>query len=154
VGVAKMKYFTIQWASGDLPDKESSEVVVKYWQNIEKIKGKIPDQVYFFANNINLHDGLIKKLIINDNLNIDLVVLCGDLPNGYEKITINYTNASILPKKMHYEDIFTGKSELLYDEIDISSDLIVHRFLIYPYMEFEIVFSGFSYSLIKVMDRI
>ena len=148
-----MKYFTPKWASGEYPDNRADKIVIKYWRNVEKIKNKIPDHIYLFAKNISLHDGRIKKLFIDRNSNIYLRVVCGDLQKGYEEISIEYMNASLMPERITVGKILESKKEILFDEIDLSNETLVHRFLMYPYLEFEIIFSDFIYSRLPVTER-
>jgi len=151
-----MKYFTIQWAKGELSDKEYKKVFTNYWKNLEKIKNELPNRVYFFARNIDLHDGLFKQIKYEGNTNLEIIITCGDIQKGYSDILLKYTSASIIPDIFTeaFEEIQQNKIEILSDEIDISNDIFVHRFLIYPFKEFEIYFSGLDFMKINVKDRL
>jgi hypothetical protein len=148
MGVTEMRYFTIQWAKGEYSDKEYEKVFANYWKNLENIKNQLPDRMYYFAKNIDLHDGLIKQILYKDKSNLEIVITCGDLQKGYSEISIKYTSISVIPKitKKIIGEIQQNKVEILSDEIDISDKIFVHRFLIYPFKEFEIYFSGFDFT--------
>jgi len=150
-----MNYFTEKWAKGELSDKNYLKVIDSYWNNLEKNINQLPGQAYLFAKNIDLHDGLIKQIKYEDNSDIELIITCGDIQEGYSEISIKYTSSTIIPDTFREVsgEIKQHRFEIMSDEIDISDNLFVHRFLLFPFREFEIYYSGFNYKKIGVKDR-
>ena len=150
-----MKYFTLKWAKGECSEKEYEKAFDKYWKNLEKIKGQLPERTYYFAKNIELHDGLIKDILYDDNSTLIITFTCGDIQEGYSEVSIKYTTSSIsLPKIMEIiREVQQNKFEVLYDEFDIFNKVFVHRFLMFPFKEIEIFFSGFDFTQTNVNNR-
>jgi hypothetical protein len=154
-----MKFFTVQWAKGEFPPKKEAEVFTNFLQNLEENKSKLPEKVFLFARNINLHDGLFKQIRYVDESNLQMTVICGDLQRGYSEISLKYFSASIdsdIFKKISLacrKDILKDKIEILGDEMGLSGAGFIHRFLVYPYQEFAICFSGFNFTSKSINSR-
>jgi len=148
-----MKYFSRKWAKANY--SEDDKVIEAYWDNLEKIKNQLPSRLYFFAKNIDLHDGLIKHVNYDNNSILSMIVTCGDNQKGYSEISIEYSISPFISEEKIklLQDIQKNKFEILYDEIDIANVNFVHRLLLYPYKEIEIKFIEFNFQQTCVKNR-
>lgn len=152
-----MKYFTRQWANGDVSDAEVQGAQDAYQRHVETLLPKLPAVVQQLAKNINLHDGLIRRVHHDRSAGTLKVALRGgDLQVGYFDIDLEYADltmgsADVLRLR---ELACNPEAEVLYDEIDISPDgAYVHRILFWPDGEVEVVFRSLSTHVMPRTNR-
>ncbi len=152
-----MKYFTEEWAYGDMSDAMVDKTCSDYLQHIENLLPFLPKSIAILARDTNLHDGLIKHCIINySECNMNLVLRCGDLQVGYFDLNLSYLGvdfkkSNILNLRKLTKDPNTG---IGYDEIDkIRTNIFIHRILFWNYKEIEIVFSSLELERIPKSCR-
>jgi hypothetical protein len=138
-----VKWFTREWAQGALPDEDSGNVPRLYATHLDAIDPRLDEGTRKLARDINIHDGRVKRWC-EDASTIELEVLTGDLPLGYQRLTILFEDASLLTHnslgELHFDD---PRTELLYDEIDLSPDgLFDYRVLLSPKGDFAIRFAS------------
>ena len=129
-----MQYFTPEWA-WDMPDEEVDAVRESYWRHIASLSlSADPHQLA----NANLHDGLVLDFICADSLFLRL--RGGDLQRGYSDIEIAYVNPSISREDLETLRTVVGRPdiELLYDEVDVEEQRLVHRMLLSSTAEVEV----------------
>ena len=79
-----MKYFTKEWCFGDLDEKEINNIVKKYKAYIKSEYSKFPFVLKVLSSNINLHDGIVRNIIFDQNNNfVRTSEIFGDLEVGY-----------------------------------------------------------------------
>jgi len=149
-----MKYFTQEWAYGGLADADAEKVRSSYWRYIDSIMPKLTAPVIELAKHTNIHDGLIRYVVVDrQDEELLLALRCGDLQMGYYDLDLTYSNV-----EFNLDDIVAlasvsrnRKTELLYDEVDINEhNKFMHRILFNPENEISIVFTGLE---IKKEDR-
>ncbi len=140
-----MKFFTREWHAGEMSDEESERIVSDYWAYIDTLLPSLPPSVATLAREINLHDGLIHRVLIQpEQKQLELGLRCGDLQVGYFNLDLTYSEV-----RMDLLDIpflqglaQNRQTEMLYDEVDLEDDDYVHRLLFWPEGEIAIVFRG------------
>lgn len=152
-----MKYFTQEWASGVLPDEEWQNIPLKYEQHLHSILDRLPESIKELANNTNLHDGLIRRILVNrKNKTIAIELRCGDLQCGYFDIDMEYSGVNFETADLvNLAKIARDRNtELLYDEVDIGENgNYVHRILFHPLNEISIIFSTLKTIKTSKPDR-
>jgi hypothetical protein len=144
-----MKYFTLDWCSGKLSDKETNRVYENYSKYINNIYKELPFTIKILAKNINLHDGIINEIIFySQNHELIIKCICGDLSLGYYNITLKYLNVSNLNGDK-IKECFNGKQiEILYNEIELfENKYYSHRILFNKVGEIEILFNNLELKL-------
>ena len=140
-----MNYFTKEWVSGTLPDEEWEKAHVLYLEYIESILPRLSSSVAKLAKEINLHDGLIRKCIIDRQAaKLNLILRCGNLQSGYSDISLHYSNVEFSMEELTTlaELTRSRQVELLYDEVDLNeSSYFVHRLLFSSLDEISITFA-------------
>ena len=144
-----MKFFTRAWCTGEMSDEEHEQVVQNYWSYFDSISKNFPYNILNFAKKISVHDGLIRKIVIDRGLaSVHLFLRCGDNQTGYFDLDIIYSGVRFpLSNIDAFESLSKNRhTNILYDEIDIEpSQLYVHRIIFYPEHEILLVFSNLSY---------
>jgi len=158
-----MKYFTAAWASGELSDAEEDAVVPAYEVHIEALTPQLPETLCSLATDVNLHDGLIRRIAIERSAaRLTIELRCGDLQSGYFDLDLRYSGVDMnsLDTSMLRELAGNEAAEVLYDEVD-SDDVYIHRMLFWvgrekqrdPYRELEIRFSTFDLLQVSCLNR-
>jgi hypothetical protein len=144
-----MRFFTRDWCNGEMADEESEKVVSNYWSYFDSISEKFPYNILDFAKEISIHDGLIRRIIVDRKLtSVHLLLRCGNLQDSYFDLDISNSGVVFnLSDISAFESLSkNNESEILYDEFDIESNrLYVHRIIFHPEHEISVIFSSFSY---------
>ena len=91
VYLLEMKYFTRAWATGGLTDADYETVLPSYWRHFDRIKGSLPAPLVTFATKLSIHDGLIRRVVVDQEADtLALELLCGDLQIGYFDLDLVY----------------------------------------------------------------
>lgn len=138
----KMKYFTKKWCFGDLTEKAIQDRVDAYKTYIDKIYDELPFVLKVLSKEINLHDGIIKKITLNkDSSILNMIGIFGDAQVGYFVLNIKYVNVSNLNEKNLGSTVNTKNLLILSDEIEkIEGNLYSHRMIFSSKRELEINF--------------
>jgi hypothetical protein len=146
-----MKFFTTDWHSGKLPERESGAVPIRYTAHIGSLLSRFPATVRTLAQGVNLHDGLIRSVTVDRTRQaLELQFRCGDREVGYFDLALVYSRVrmedlDLSELKAIAED---PKSEALYDEVDVgNSGAWAHRILFWPYREIVIEFGALGLQL-------
>lgn len=153
-----MRYFTRSWVNGELAPEAAEEVCLAYRSHVERLVGRLPGAVAELATAVNLHDALIRRVIVDrqvPGLRMDL--RCGDMQAGYFDAILRYSGVLL-----EETDLVTlegrardPRTEVLYDEVDIDGDgYLCHRFLFWPDGELEVRFTSFDMDRVKKDRRI
>lgn len=151
-----MKYFTRGYISGELADAEAERIGTAYQQHIQVISDFAPVAIADLSKT-NLHDGLIRRVVVKHNTNELLLSLrCGDLQVGYFDLELLYSGVSldiqllkVLSRRAHDK-----QTEILADEIDAAADgRFVHRLLFWPEDEISITFANLRLTRQAQPDR-
>ncbi len=151
-----MKYFTREWHAGEMSDEESERIVSDYWAYIDTLLQKLPPSVATLAREINLHDGLIHRVLIQaEKKQLELGLQCGDLQVGYFALDLTYSEVrmDLLDIPFLQERAQDRQIEVLYDEVDLEDGDYVHRILFWPEGEIAIVFRGLEIVRTPRTDR-
>ncbi len=138
-----MKYFTREWATGELSDEEAERIVSDYWAYIDTLLPSLPPAVAALARDINLHDGLIHRVLVQpEQKQLELGLRCGDLQVGYFDLDLTYSEVrlDLLDIPFLQRCAQSRQAEVLYDEVDWEDGNYVHRILFWPEGEIAIVF--------------
>jgi hypothetical protein len=147
-----MKYFTREWCWGDLDDDQAEKVSKNYDRYLDSIRSSLPFALKLLGNNINLHDGIVKKVkVFGVKKSLGLSGIFGDLEIGYFNLSVEYRNIHDLDL-----DWITGvfqrkKVEIIRDEIEVvkSGDVprFFHRLIFSNKSEFQICFGDCSFQI-------
>jgi hypothetical protein len=152
-----MKFFTREWANGDLPDERFADVRAKYWQHINSLLPNLPESVTQLAKQINLHDSLVRRVVLNRGTrNLALELRCGDLQTGYFDLDLIYSG--VVLETLDFTTLVKRardrQTELLYHEVDLNEDgNYAHRILFWPEGEISIIFSALQINQVKRLNR-
>ncbi|HEY1111690.1 MAG TPA: hypothetical protein VGE76_23750 [Opitutaceae bacterium] len=156
-----MKYFTIQWWSGEYEDQLA--VFRAYDTYLAEIKPRLPGDLRRLTEDVSLHDSRLRRLTLlsaSNELSIDLDG-CGINPDqkSYHalKIRLAYGGVSSFES---FADPDTGLpgphgyGDLGYDEIELLDDgLLQHRMLFSTGIEFSVTFKSFTLLAEKAADE-
>jgi|GEM_PF-3153532 len=147
-----MKYFTSEWCWGDLSDNKIREISQNYDNYINRTYSKLLFPLKLLAKNINLHDGIVKKIKLSPSMeNLIFYGVFGDLEIGYFNLKLEYKNVRNFNVNVAF-DIFSKKIvEIVRDEIEIIEDkngiIFFHRFIFSNKSQFQIEFSDCSLKI-------
>ncbi len=151
-----MKYFAREWATGELSDEESERIVSDYWVHIDTLLPSLPPAVAALARDINLHDGLIHRVLVQpEQRRLELELRCGDLQVGYFDLDLIYSEVrmDLLDIPLLQALARDRQTEVLYDEVDLDESNYVHRILFWPEGEIAIVFRSLQVIRTPRADR-
>lgn len=160
-----MKFFTPAWCSGGLSDDEFDAVVPAYWAHIEALAPRLPETLRALATDVSLHDGLIRRFLVDRSLGrLTVELCCGDLQTGYFNLGLRYLGVDMnsLDISVLKELAEASGTEALYDEVDQDSDEVyVHRILFWigreksrdPYRDVEVRFRELDMQQTPCPDR-
>lgn len=143
-----MKWFTREWASGDLSDEEWDARALLYEAHLARIQPQLVNGAARLSDGVNLHDGKIHAFELRADGVLRFRALIGDLEAGYEFVELDYREAEIrLDPGVNLKALrlLDPRTEILQDEVDIASDgRFAHRVLLWPEGEYEVLFSGLT----------
>src|SRR5262249_5892200 len=145
-----MKFFTRAWCDGEMSDEEADRVPELYAAHLRAIRSRLPFRVRRFVDDVNLHDGLIREVVLSDaDHTLRITIRAGDQQVGYYDAELVYHDVETEPATVAVLDRARGSDsyELLYDEFDASeADRLVHRFIFQPEGEAAIAFRDLSWQ--------
>lgn len=119
-----MKYFTKEWFSGALTDEEMDKSLLTYWDYIDSIFGTLPFSVKVLSKYINLHDGIIQDMQVDQELKVMyLTILGGDLQSGYfgrsEEVTSLKKPREVLASELEMDNKSSFTHNLLLSDKEV-----------------------------------
>ena len=152
-----MKYFTREWAVGELSEVESNEVIAAYERHLDRVLGQLPATVRCVARELTLHDGLIRRVIYDrTGRELRLELRCGDNQLGYFDLDLTYMGAILDQADLVVlrDAALDTETEMWFDEIDLAGDgAFIHRVLFYPGRECDIMFRALGLRMMPRADR-
>lgn len=149
-----MKYFSINWYSGNLSDEESIRLRDSYWIYIEKISEQLPFPLRMLARHINLHDAVIVQFSYNPKeKTIFLQTFGGDLQVGYFSLECTYFGVSkYWDSRGENRDLI--HMEIVSDEIELlDKETFSQKILFVERNEIEIVFNTIAISVSTITEK-
>jgi hypothetical protein len=125
-----LKFFTIPWLEGDLPDADADQVYAAYEAHLAALGPNLPAAARRLWTEISLHDGLVRRVKRgSDSLEVQLRV--GNQQSGYMTATLRYSEALLSDADEQFLTSAAGRREieLLYNEFDGSEKIWLHRLL-------------------------
>jgi hypothetical protein len=105
-----MQYFDNKWIRGELTEQEYKIRKEHYFSDIQKICREVDLITRLVIENINLHDGILFEIVIDNNI-ASISFLFGDNDTGYYKAYLQFENALCAAPFCIKEPII-----ILYDE--------------------------------------
>ncbi|GAA1767305.1 hypothetical protein [Agromyces humatus] len=143
-----MKWLTREWASGTLDDSEWDSHWRDYQVHCTAVMPRLRDGAERLVQGVNLHDGQIQSFEYRPDGALVVRALVGDLQVGYEFVELSFVDAELRLEpgatidSLRFHD---AESEIVYDEVDVEADgRFVHRVLLWPQGEYEVVFTALS----------
>jgi hypothetical protein len=141
-----------------MSDGAAARVEAEYQQHRAEVLPRLPGPLRALAQDINIHDGLIRAIEIDAPAReLRLALVCGDLEVGYFDLDLSYHGVRIdlVDRKVLGVIARDPETEVLYDEVDAWDEgVFVHRLLFWPhYRETDIVFKGLSMTRTSRLDR-
>ena len=150
-----MRFFTPAWHGGDLSDEDADAVPSRYAEHLASVLPRLPDGLRERLTSVNLHDAQFAECTVDHRRRqLRLSLLAGNNQASYATIDLEYHDVAIdrLSLASLRSAVADPKTELLYDEVDIEDGYAVHRFLAWPYQEFDVYF-GTMQSRVKTAPR-
>jgi len=149
-----MRFFTIAWHSGEMPDDEAAAIPDAYESHIRALVPSLPPDALRLVRAISLHDGLIRQASFTASA-IDILIRAGDLQVGYFDARLHYVGGAISQADSQFLEGATDDSntEILYDEFDSAESGWIHRILFWPYREVLIQFAALELAVMPKSDR-
>lgn len=157
-----MKYFSAAWASGDVTDAESSQIVADYARDLDAAF-HADSSIRRFAGQVGLNDAYVDRVSFDSGAGrLNLLLLTGDLSVGYWHTELAYMGVSQITGEQVLKAALANRpTEIWYDEFSREGGDICHAFLLAPRGaslesagEFGIVFKDFDYSQMLASDRL
>ena len=149
-----MKFFTRDWADGDMTDAEADAVAPAYWHHVGALD--LPTPVRALAD-LNTHDASVLDVALHPAANtLRLRLRCGDQQTGYFDAMLTFTGATIRPADAATLERARRPAnvEVLYDEVDRADGrTFEYRLLLYPAGEVSIRFTDVAILRKPAVDR-
>ena len=138
-----MRFFTRDWHSGTMGDEQAALAEVRYATRLAEIQTQLPQALRDRTESAVLHDAQFQRCTVNHRLRlVSFSLIGGDNQVGYRSIDLNYNGVdfSRLALDALRSAVADPDTEILYHELDVEGELFVHRYLAWPYQEFDIYF--------------
>jgi len=144
-----MKYFTKEWCFGNLKESMIQETEDRYRGYIKSIYNRMSFSLKILYNNINMHDGIIRKVsFFKKSKTLIMQGVFGDLEVGYFLLSIKYNNVSKVDRKLLVKIFENKEAEILSDEIEYLSDgNISHKMIFSTKKEIDIQFEDIELDI-------
>jgi hypothetical protein len=145
-----MRFFTRQWAAGELSDEAFEAAPGAYALYLASLE--LPADVALLSR-VDLHDGRVLDVDVEAG-SVAIRLRCGDLQRGYSDVRIGYGRVA-LDAELQALLIGAAKSreEVLYDELDCVDGVFQHRWLLASHAEVCISFGCVSLLVESVRGR-
>jgi hypothetical protein len=124
-------------------DEEAEAVVARYTDHLGSIRSQLPDALRQRLESVVLHDAQFRQCTVDyRRRSLTLMLLGGDEQVGYKEVDFTYFDVDLRSRDVSAlrAAVANPRTEILYDEIDVAGSEFVHRFLCWPYQEFDIQF--------------
>ncbi len=113
-----------------MPDAQAELVPAAYLAHLAALGPSVPDAARRLANEVNLHDGLL-RVVEPTNGRLELLFRAGDQQIGYFDAWLRYDGVGIAEADAQFLQSANGRSdiELLYDEFDRHDRDWIHQLL-------------------------
>jgi hypothetical protein len=137
-----MKFFTREWASGELSDDDFESAADRYTQHLRELN--LPSNVRALAAT-NLHDGQVKSVLYAPR-ELLVSLMTGDLQRGYFETTISYGDPVTWGATITLLEFAAAGADIeaLEHELDRLEGRFVHSILFSSHEEAVITFSDVS----------
>lgn len=158
-----MKWYTREWASGALSDREEEAVLERHRAHWTAFLSEVVGPIREFAEQANpelvLDDARFQRMEIDrPQRRVVLVLVQGDLQVGYGELTLSLSSATV--EEPALEELRTileePRSEVWYVEVDRSDDSsgpYELRLLIWPAGLLRVRFAQLGWTRVPVPDR-
>ena len=156
-----MKYFTREWACGELSEAEYDSVLPRYNHDLAA-SFKAGGPVRRFAGSIGLNDAFVDRVVFDRaSASLRLLLTTGSLQVGYWHTELTYRGVtSVAGESVLRAALATRPTEIWYDEFVCDGDIACHAVLLAPRGsgaespgEFAIRFDTFDYAQSPAADR-
>jgi hypothetical protein len=146
-----MKFFTPEWASGQLSDDEFDAAPSQYSVHLANLQ--LPGEAEALSRT-NLHDALVVAVRSSADA-LALVLVTGDLQRGYFETTIIYTGSerSSVTLSLLERSVGNTEVEVIADEVDRGEGHFLHRLLFSSLDQAEVRFSSVSLAHLPRRSR-
>ncbi|MGO4574368.1 hypothetical protein [Microvirga sp. 2TAF3] len=126
-------------------DDAFDEANKSYERHLKNLRPQLHDSLIKYVDEISIHDGkVICAKSEADKLTVSMKI--GDRQRGYSEISMVYSGVSnAIDLCRRFEAIKEEAQEILYDEIDIINDMMIHRIIFWPKDELEITFREYEF---------
>jgi hypothetical protein len=148
-----MKYFTREWAGGQLDDETYEQVLPRYNEYLDTLDQN--GAIWRFATTVGLNDAYLDQVKFDRHAQrLKLLLLTGDNQVGYWRSELIYSGVhSVEGEEVLKKALSERPSEIWYDEFAGRLPSMSHAFLMVPNRrgsldsagEFRIVFDDFDY---------
>jgi hypothetical protein len=138
-----VRFFTRAWHAGELSDEEADLVETRYAEHLAALLPALPEGMRQRLTSVMLHDAqFIACTVDYRHRRVSMSLVGGDLQLGYSAIDLTYDDVAVdrLDVAALRSAVANPDTELLCDEVDAENGLFVHRFLSWPYREFDLHF--------------
>ncbi len=145
-----MKWFTTEWAGGELSEDEDEARRTDYLSHVQAMLPRLPEALRPFTGepdemgHVTLHDGRVEWWPLDEARSFTVQVICGYLQIGYRRLIIQYRGQVEIFGASESDVagwLNDAETEFRYDEVDVASDgRFEHRFLLWPRGEFGVRF--------------
>jgi hypothetical protein len=152
-----VKYFTREWAAGDLSDEATDAARRLYSERLEVVLPRLPSTVRELASRVNLHDALLFRVQVSTTAEeLALELVGGDFQSGYSDIRLEYSGVDLGAIDLGALSSIARdrRTEVLYDEVDLLDEaLFEHRILFWPRGDVAISFRRLKLAISSRPDR-
>lgn len=131
-----MRWFDRDYVNGVLSDDEWQERQESFGAHVTRIRPRLTGGAEQLLESVSLHDGQVAEWCYEPGIALTVRVLVGDLQQGYEWLTLSYTNANLSGMTEadlnRWWPVDALATEIIEEEVDIIDDLFEHRMLLWP----------------------
>lgn len=154
-----MRWFTDEAYASD--DTHWDELVAAYSAHLAEVRPQLPTALAALATDprLDLHDGRFREVRVDrEAQEIVMVIDCGDLQEGYRRLTLRFEGAAVVPHNLHLLAEAIGAefrpnhwhqrrsvTEIRVVEVDLlPGGRFILRLRLWPFHEFAIEFDAIS----------
>ena len=140
-----------------MSERKAEAVAARYRSHLASLLPTLPEPVRRFVTTVNIHDGLLRQATLDCAARtLTLELRCGDVPHGYFDLTLHYNGVDVARRDRGALAAIAQNvmAEALYHEFDrVEGERFVHRWLWWPYREFDVSFTGLQFETMERSDR-
>lgn len=137
-----------------MPDADAEQVPAAYLAHLAALGSTLPDAARRLANEVALHDGLLRG-VERRNGRLELLFRAGGQQTGYFDAWLRYDGVGMTTEDAQFLQSAVGRRdiELLYDEFDAHDTGWVHRLLFSPDHEVQVRFAVLELQVFPAAGR-